>query len=417
MGKERKKPNTNLILLLLGRMVSDVGSSIQMLILPLYIIDIGGSAATIGLFSFLSLMPILIAYPFSGVLGDRLNRKMIMVIADFASALFVLVLAYMSYIDKMNIVALLLIQAFVALFYGFFDPATKGMIPQLVAKEDLNKTNSKVATLRILSGLVAPLIAVALYTAYGITLLFLINGISFLISALSEMMIKYVHTKKESIEGIKGIFHDMWEGIKFIKDSKVIKKLSVFFLVIFAFIQPIFAVILPLFFRTKLDYSDIQYGYLQVVLFLGALIGSVAVGFFGKEKNLRKPLIIGVGAVSIAMLCFSGLLFPSVVSLLGNNSIRYLISFAGVMFVLYTAIMFISIPVQTIIQKATPHDYMSRVFSIFSMITKGGMPLGALVYGFVLNKIDIHTTAVVAGAIVFIISFVFITSVKKIEEF
>ena len=87
------------------------------------------------------------------------------------------------------------------------------------------------------------------------------------------------------------------------------------------------------------------------------------------------------------------------------------------MFVLYTAIMFISIPVQTIIQKATPHDYMSRVFSIFSMITKGGMPLGALVYGFVLNKIDIHTTAVVAGAIVFIISFVFITSVKKIEEF
>jgi len=82
MENIKKKPNTNLILLLFGRMVSDVGSSIQMLILPLYIIDIGGSAATIGLSTFLSLMPIMLAYPFAGVMGDRLNRKYIMVVAD-----------------------------------------------------------------------------------------------------------------------------------------------------------------------------------------------------------------------------------------------------------------------------------------------------------------------------------------------
>jgi len=45
------------------------------LILPLFIIDIGGSATTIGLSAFLSLMPIIIVYPFAGVMGDRLNRK------------------------------------------------------------------------------------------------------------------------------------------------------------------------------------------------------------------------------------------------------------------------------------------------------------------------------------------------------
>jgi MFS transporter, DHA3 family, macrolide efflux protein len=412
-----KKPNTNLILLLVGRMVSDVGSSIQMLILPLYIIDIGGSAATIGLFAFLSLMPILVVYPFSGVIGDRMNRKIIMVFADLFSAVFVLALAYMSYIDHMSIVLLLVIQSFVALFYGFFDPATKGMVPQLVAPEDLNKTNSKIATLRIMSGLVAPLIAVALYTRFGITLLFLINGISFLISAISEMLIKYKHVKKESMAGIKGVLHDLGEGIVFIKNSQLIRKFSLFFLVIFAFIQPIFAVVLPLFFRTKLAYSDTQYGYMQVVLFAGALIGSVAVGILGKEGKLRKPLLIGIGVISFAMLGFSGLLFPSVVSYLGNDSLGYIIAFAGMMFILYTAIMFVNIPVQTIIQKATPHDYMSRVFSIVSMIMKGGMPLGALIYGFVLDKVEIHTTAVISAVMVLILSLTFISSVKKIDAF
>ena len=61
--KDRKALNTNLILLLLGRMVSDTGTSLQMVIMPLYIIDIGGSAAIVGLFSFLAIMPTILIYP------------------------------------------------------------------------------------------------------------------------------------------------------------------------------------------------------------------------------------------------------------------------------------------------------------------------------------------------------------------
>lgn len=243
MGKVNNRSNTNLILLLFGRVVSDIGSSIQMLILPLYIIDIGGSAATIGLSTFLSLMPIMLAYPFAGVMGDRLNRKYIMVGADAFSAIFVLILALKSYLGHMNLVMLLTVQGFVALFYGFFDPATKGMIPGLVESDKLAKTNAKVATLRIMSGMIAPLVAVALYTRYGITLLFLINGISFLVSALSESMIKYKHVGKKSIAGIKGVFLDLKDGIMFIRNAVLIKRLSIFFLMVFALIHPVISVV------------------------------------------------------------------------------------------------------------------------------------------------------------------------------
>ncbi|WP_432664412.1 MFS transporter [Wukongibacter baidiensis] len=414
-----QKLNMNLILLLMGRMVSDIGSSIQMLIMPLYIIDIGGSAATIGLFSFLSLIPVILAYPFAGVIGDRLNRKKIMVIADFSSAVIVLTLAYVSYLDRMNLSLLLITQVFVSLLYGFFDPATKGMIPRLVAEDELNKTNSRVATLRILSGVVAPLIAVALYTKYGITLLFLINGISFLISGCSEMLIKYKHIKKESIKGFKGVLHDMSEGAHFIKESPLIRRLSVYFLIVFAFIQPVFSVILPLFFRTKLNYSDTQYGYIQVVLLMGALLGSILVGVIGKDKDkdLKRPMIIGIISMVITMFAFTGLLFPGVVSYLGNDSLFYFILFSAVMFMLYNAIMFISIPVQTIIQKKTPNDYMSRVFSIVGLISKGGMPLGALLYGMVLNKIEIHITIIITAMMVMIVSIMFLKSMNKINDF
>ena len=78
MEISKKKLNKNLILLLLGRGVSDIGASIQMIVMPLFIIDMGGSAATVGFYSFLSLATVLV-YPFAGVLGDRWNRKTIMV--------------------------------------------------------------------------------------------------------------------------------------------------------------------------------------------------------------------------------------------------------------------------------------------------------------------------------------------------
>jgi MFS family permease len=292
MNNENSR-NWNLFLLLFGRTVSDVGSSIQMLVMPLYILDIGGTAGTIGLFSFLSLIPILIVFPLGGVLGDRFNRKGIMVTADFLSGTSLLALTTISYMGKINIPILLIVQVMVGMFYGFFEPASKGMIPQLVDSKDLNKANSKVATLRVFSGLVAPLIAVVLYTQYGITLLFLINAISFVLSGVSEIFIKFTHFPPKNIEEKKWIVNDLYQGFKFIKSSVTIRKLSFFFFIIFTNIQPLFAVVLPVFYRTQLSYKDTQYGLIQMALFLGAMVGSILVGKLIDDKNLKGWLING----------------------------------------------------------------------------------------------------------------------------
>lgn len=402
-------------MLLLGRVVSDTGTGIQMVIMPLYIIDFGGSAATIGLFSFLSLVPVLIAYPFAGVLGDRLNRKMIMVVTDIASAIVILGLAFGAYANRMSLILLLSVQVIVSLLNGLFDPATKGMLPQLVASDKLNRANSIVASLRTLSALLSPVIGTALYASQGIAALFFINGISFLLSGSCSVLIRYKHDKRESAVGVTGFITDLSEGIKFILVNKLIRKLCVFFLVIYALIQPIFAVVLPLFFRTRLEYTDAQYGYLQMIIILGALLGSILVGLlFGKEKKVTKSLMIGCSLVMITMLAFSVLIFPHSLSMLGKGTVLYFALLVGVLCLLSVVIMFINVPVQTFIQKETPNEYMSRIFSIVGMISKGGMPFGALVYGIILNRIDAHWTMLVAALLMVLFSVIFLVSLSKI---
>ncbi len=317
---------------------------------------------------------------------------------DLISGVLLLGLAFAAYSDRMDLTLLLSVQVLVALLYGFFDTATKGMLPQLVPQNELTRTNSALASARILSVMLSPVIGAALYARLGIFALILINGISFIISAGSSMLIKYRHSKRDSAMGVSGLLKDLSEGIRFIRNNKAIRALCGFSLVVFASIQPIFAVVLPLFFKTRLAYSDTQYGYLQMIIILGAMVGSILVGLmFSKDKEVTRPLVAGCALMMSTMLAFSALL-------------------AGVLRLLSISIMFINVPVQTYIQKATPDEYMSRVFSIVVMISKGGMPIGVLIYGFVLNRLEIHWTGLASALLMMIISVAFLVSLLKTDE-
>jgi len=177
MKRKKKAINKNLLLYLLGRMVSDTGTSLQIMIIPLYIIDSGGSAATVGIFSFLSMLPALLISPFAGVIGDRVNRKTIMVVTDLLSSVVILCLGAMSYFGMMSLPTLMIVQVIVSLLNGMFESATRGMLPKLVNKDELTKSNSMVASLKSISFMLGPVLGAMLYANFGITIIFLINGI------------------------------------------------------------------------------------------------------------------------------------------------------------------------------------------------------------------------------------------------
>ncbi|MTI48609.1 MAG: MFS transporter [Firmicutes bacterium] len=402
---KKNKINTNLILLLLGRMVSDTGTAIQMAVMPIYIIDIGGSAATVGLFSFLSFLPALLVYPFAGVMGDRWNRKAIMVSTDLISGAVILLLALSAYSERLTLPLLLLAQVAISLLNGLFGPATKGIVPQLADSENLSRANSAVASLRTLSSMAGPVIGMTLYMSFGVRVLFIVNGSSFVLSSCSEMMIRYIHKKKtEQIN----FFEELVDGFKFIFTQKTIYNLCFFLLVIYALIQPLFTIVLPLFFRTALKYPDAQYGYLQMIIVAGAFLGSVLVGvLFGKENKETKALSIGLLLLISTMLGFSALLFPNSLSLLGADTLLYFCIFSGALGLLSVSLMFINVPVQTIIQKKSSDKYMSRVFSVVGMITKGGLPFGGLIYGIILNRIEIYWTISASTLLIILVSGVF----------
>ena len=405
--------NKNLNLLLAGRFVSDTGTRMQYTILPLYILDVGGTAATMGIFSLLTMLPLFLLLPFGGVVGDRLNRKKIMVNSDLIAGTFILSLGALAYFQLVNLILLIAVQMAVGIVSVFFESSSRGMIPSIVEKDDLTAANSKVATLRTMAGIFGPLAGAALYSTAGVTVVFLLNGVSFLLSALSETFIQYTHEKKEIKQGMSGVFHDMKEGAVFIRDNKLILNLCIYFFMIMTLISPIFVIVLPLMFKSNLNYGDTFYGALQTFQMAGYLTGAITVGVIGKKISTEQSFRIGNKLLAFFIIPFALVMFPFVYSTLGNGSIAYFSLYALTLLLLSSAFAFISIPVQTIIQKTTPPEYMSRVFSIMGLISKGGMPIGAFILGMILNDVSIHWTMAAMTAILILVILIFNGGIVK----
>ena len=392
-------PNRNLNLLLAGRFVSDAGTRMQYTILPLYILDLGGTPAAMGTFSLLTMLPLFLLLPFGGVLGDRLNRKKIMINSDLAAGILILGLVIPAHLKLVTLPLLIAVQMLVGVVSAFFESSSGGMIPCIVDSENLTAANSKVATLRTMAGILGPPAGAILYSAMGAELVFLINGTSFLLSAVSETFIRYTHHPKQTKGGLRGIFEDMREGVLFIKGNRRILTLCADFFIIMTLVGPVFIIIMPLMFKNQLNYGDAWYGVLQTFQMAGYLVGAILVGVIGKKISTERSFKIGSKLLALTLLPFTVIMFPFASAALGNDTVGYFGLYSLTLVILSFSFSFLMIPVQTIIQKATPPQYMSRVFSIVGLISKGGIPLGAFMLGLITSRVSLHWTMAVITAV------------------
>ena len=128
--------NRNFVMVVVGQIISLFGNAILRFALPLYLLNETGSAALFGIVSACAFIPMIVLAPVGGIFADRVNKRNIMVILDFMTA--VLVLFILLLLGKMDIVALIFIALF--LLYGIqgaYQPAVQASIPALLSHEHI----------------------------------------------------------------------------------------------------------------------------------------------------------------------------------------------------------------------------------------------------------------------------------------
>lgn len=388
VGKMKKK---NLWLFLICRFISFIGSGIQMVALPLYILDKTGSGTLMGVFSIFTLVPMLLVAPMAGIIGDRKNRRNIMIVMDFGRGVLICSMGALAMMGNINIYSVFILQVLISIMDSFFNSSSEALLPDLITDEERVEANSLKGGLDAAAFILGPALGGLIYGVWGIKMIFYINGVSFIISGILSILIVYKHavTVKEKIS-TKVLIKENKEALKFIWSKKGLLQLFSFAMISNFLLVPMFDIVIPYALKKGIGFSAQYYGYIMGFFTCGILLGNLAISLRFKNVGLKRLMRVGLTIETTVTFILCILIFPKLVSILGGASIELFIAIALCALAMGFFNAFVNTPISTNLQNLVPQEMRSRFFAVLGMFSQCAIPLGALIFGMLLDVVKYY---------------------------
>lgn len=414
-GSKHNSVTKNIYLLLAGKFVSVFGSAIYSFAMSLYILKITGSGLSFSMTLVLSTLPRIILGPVAGVFSDRYDRKTQIVLLDILSGFILLSLWLLSVRNGMQISYIYLATVLLSSCSVFFQTAVQASIPNIVDNERLTKVNSLSEAISSLSSVTGPFIGGFVFALIDIRLFLLINGLSFVLSGISEMFINFNVIKNDSDKSRNAkelsFFASMKEGIDYMMSEKWLWVISMFVVLFNLLTMMGFTIAIPYIVTNVYGFTSQQYGILSAAFPIGMLVASLVLSSLPEKKNYKR-LMICIVAFSLGVILL-GIMVSGVISYASNWILLGLLSL--IYMGLASASAFINIPLAVTMQRMVPDAMRGRVGATVGTLVTSLFPVGAILGGFLVDQITPYYLPVVSGLLMLGLA-MFMASVKEIRD-
>jgi MFS family permease len=338
----------------------------------------------------------------AGMLSDRVDRRLVMVWADFGRALVIGVLAVLALTGALTFWQLVLIVAVYGVGTAFFIPAFEAIVPDIVPSADLPAANSLDQFVRpIALRLVGPAVGGAMVAVVGSGMAFALDSASFAASTVAVWLIRPpVHRADSASESPLAA---MKAGLRFVVGRAwlwgTLLSAAIAYL---CFLGPA-EVLLPYVVKNDLGASARDLGLVFAAGGIGAVGGAL---FMGQWGHPRRDVTVMYGTWTIATLAVAGY---------GLATSSWQLMIACLIFnALETAGTIIW---ATIKQRHVPAPMLGRVSSLDWLISIGLLPLSFALTAPVAEGLGARTTLVGAAIIgaVATVGALFIPGMRSIE--
>ena len=326
MSKGYKK----FLLLWMGELISSIGGGLTSFGLGTYVFYETGSAAGMSFVTLLGFLPTLLLSVPAGVLADRFDRRLLMMIGDGFSGLGILFILICMKSGSATFVQICIGVTVSAIFSSLLEPAYRSTITDILTKEEFSKANGLVSLAGSARYLVSPVIAGFLLTISDISLLLIIDICTFFVTIITTAIVrKGVKTSRSTDR--QPFFASMKEGWQAVHGRK-----GVFLLIMVSSAITMFMGILQILERPMiLSFADSEIlGIAESVCACGMLAAALTLGIFGIKKGYVKILkisfilagifMIGMSLIeNIIPICIFGFLFFAMLPI-ANNCMDYL---------------------------------------------------------------------------------------------
>lgn len=391
-------------LIMLGKFVSLAGNAVYEIGLMWYVLS-NYSERSGNILAWIMILGILPSVLLGGVIGciiDRFNKKWIIVGSDIISGVTVLMITILMKYGYINTLYLLAATMILSITTSFVSISVSTIIPEILDAEKLFAANSVNQFVERITTLLGLSIGGVLVGFLGVKRIFLINAISFIVSAISEVFIVYLskdETEKDAIKK-KMIIQDFKEVYRFVKKNTNIFMITILFTLVNFLWDPVFNIVLPFVLKNTFLISSCQFGIIQAALPGGFCLG--AMYFSKKEEFLRKRdiVVISILGANIMFTLFSVPIIFSNFFKPSNYVIAYLmiiLVFSGI----FSAL--INISTSTLIQISVPVNLRGKYWGISRSISSGMIPIGSAIVGALIGKIEPSLFFIVSAALVYIV--------------
>ena len=347
-------------------------------------------------------------------------------IKGFTIIAFTLLLMFVIESNTGKVVALFVVAVISNAIAGIFSPASSALLPQIVEEESYQQAESYFSILSSFQSIIGIIIAGILYTLVPINTLFLIVGVCYIASAISEMFIKYDsnYEKRDEKLTIKVVFSDIKDGIKYLGTIKVILVLLIGSLFLNFFVTPIFENFAPYFIVTDIAGSDYLFheslapemwsSFFSVAIGVGSLIMGIVLSILPQKEKAHGTIRFGLVGLTLSLM---GVAIGYIIFIKGGASINFAIITALVaLFLVGAFIIMVNVPSSVATMKIVAKDKFGKVSSVTSIGSQGLIPLATFLGGVAITTLGSVGLLLICcgGLLVITLIIVFLPSIKEL---
>lgn len=374
-----------------GQALSLVGSQVGSFALVWWLTQASGSATVLATASLVAMLPSVLLGPFAGALVDRLNRRWVMIIADSFIALLSAGLAYLFWVDQLQIWHVYIIMFARSLGGAFHWPAMQASTSLMVPKDHLARIGGMNSTLQgVLSIVTPPLGAFAM----EIMPLYTIMAIDVVTAAFAIGPLIFIHIpqpeRAAADAGAAGVrpslLGDVADGFRYIWNWKGMLLVLMLATTINMMIHPAMS-LLPMLVLRKFAGGALQLGWLNSAWGVGIIVGGLALSAWGGFKRKVVTALLGLIGQGIGFLVVG--LTPASALWLGIAGL----AFAGIMNVICNG------PFLALFQDVVAPEIQARVFTVIGSLTGLAAPVGLAIAGPVADWLGVQAWFIIGGTL------------------
>jgi MFS family permease len=370
MSEQTKRPAGmfGFTIVWLGQIISVLASSMSQFGLTIWMFEKTQSATALGLMQVFFITPFLLISPIAGVMVDRHNRKLMMMVSDLFAGLATVMILVFQALGILQFWHLYFTSVIYGLGMAFQWPAYSAAISTMVPKEQYGRANGMMSLIEAGPGVIAPMLAGALLPIIKLTGLLFFDVATFIL-AIGALMVVHVPQPPRTEEGEKGrgsILKEAAYGFKYIFARPSLLGLQLIFFAGNLFAGIGFTLLAPMI-LSRTGNNSLMFGSVQTAGAVGGLIGGIIMSAWGGFKKRVHGVLLGWMMSGVGM---------AIIGLVGGLPI-------WILGIVLTALVgpLVNASNQAIWQAKVAPDVQGRVFSARRLIAWLTNPISPIIAG------------------------------------